>query len=111
MSEQLITTPGLFGENGNFLLERQLGDGGMGGVYMGRDKMLDRPVAVKVMLKEYGEDAEFVEKAKAALGGEICAFIREGAFFVVSRPMSGGEAREALSATGLEAVFCLPVLD
>ena len=51
------------------------------------------------------------EKAKAALGGEICAFIREGAFFVVSRPMSGGEAREALSATGLEAVFCLPVLD
>ena len=64
MSEQLITTPGLFGENGNFLLERQLGDGGMGGVYMGRDKMLDRPVAVKVMLKEYGEDAEFVEKFK-----------------------------------------------
>ena len=51
------------------------------------------------------------EKAKAALGGEICAFIREGAFFVVSRPMSGGEAREALSASGLEAVFCLPVLD
>ena len=64
MSEQLITTPGTFGENGNFLLERQLGDGGMGGVYMGRDKMLDRPVAVKVMLKEYGEDAEFVEKFK-----------------------------------------------
>ena len=65
MSEQqLITTPGVFGENGNFLLERELGAGGMGGVYMGRDKMLDRPVAVKVMLKEYGEDAEFVEKFK-----------------------------------------------
>ena len=31
---------------------------------MGRDKMLDRPVAVKVMLKEYGADAEFVEKFK-----------------------------------------------
>ena len=65
MSEQqLIPTPGVFGENGNFLLERELGAGGMGGVYMGRDKMLDRPVAVKVMLKEYGEDAEFVEKFK-----------------------------------------------
>ena len=64
MSEQLIQTPGTFGENGNFLLERELGTGGMGGVYMGRDKMLDRPVAVKVMLKEFGADAEFVEKFK-----------------------------------------------
>ena len=62
--EQLIATPGVFGETGNFLLERELGKGGMGGVYMGRDKMLDRPVAVKVMLKEYGSDAEFVEKFK-----------------------------------------------
>jgi len=64
MSEQLLKTPCTFGENGNFLLERELGSGGMGGVYMGRDKMLDRPVAVKVMLKEYGADAEFVEKFK-----------------------------------------------
>ena len=64
MSEQLIQTPGIFGENGNFLLERELGSGGMGGVYMGRDKMLDRPVAVKVMLKELGSDADFVEKFK-----------------------------------------------
>lgn len=64
MSEQLIQTPGVFGDNGNFLLERELGAGGMGGVYMGRDKMLDRPVAVKVMLKELGADAEFVEKFK-----------------------------------------------
>lgn len=62
--EQLIQTPGVFGETGNFLLERELGRGGMGGVYMGRDKMLDRPVAVKVMLPEYGSDAAFVEKFK-----------------------------------------------
>ena len=62
--EQLIPTPGVFGETGNFLLEREMGRGGMGGVYMGRDKMLDRPVAVKVMLKEYGADKEFVEKFK-----------------------------------------------
>lgn len=64
MSEQLIQTPGVFGDSGNFLLERELGAGGMGGVYMGRDKILDRPVAVKVMLPEYGSDAEFVEKFK-----------------------------------------------
>ncbi len=64
MSEQLITTPGTFGENDNFVLERELGKGGMGGVYMGRDKMLDRPIALKVMLPEYGSDAAFVEKFK-----------------------------------------------
>ena len=64
MSEQLIQTPCAFGDNGNFLLERELGSGGMGGVYMGRDKMLDRPVAVKVMQREFGADAEFVEKFK-----------------------------------------------
>jgi serine/threonine protein kinase len=64
MSEQLIPTPSVFGETGNFLLERELGCGGMGGVYMGRDKMLDRPVAVKVMLKELGSDPEFVERFK-----------------------------------------------
>lgn len=64
MSEQLIQTPGVFGDNGNFLLERELGAGGMGGVYMGRDKMLDRPIAVKVMLPEFGSDPEFVDKFK-----------------------------------------------
>ena len=61
---QLIQTPCVFGENGNFLLERELGRGGMGGVYLGRDKMLDRPVAVKVMLREFGSDAGFVERFK-----------------------------------------------
>ena len=75
MSEQLIATPGVFGENGNFLLERELGSGGMGGVYMGRDKMLDRPVAVKVMLKEFGSDAEFVER----FNGGVIDPIRQGA--------------------------------
>ena len=68
---QLIQTPCVFGENGNYLLERELGKGGMGGVYMGRDKMLDRKVAIKVMLKELGSDPTFVERfqreAQAAL--------------------------------------------
>ena len=64
MSEQLIATPSVFGDNGNFLLEREIGTGGMGGVYLGRDKLLDRPVAVKVLQKELGADEAFVEKFK-----------------------------------------------
>lgn len=51
------------------------------------------------------------EKAKKALEAEVCEFIREGAFAVISAPMSGTKAAEALAATGLQAKFCLPVLD
>ena len=62
MSENSLVTPCEFGEKGNILLERLIGEGGMGGVYMGRDKMLDRAVAVKIMHKQFGADAQFVEK-------------------------------------------------
>ena len=55
----MIETPADFG---HFLLEKELGHGGMGGVYLARDKMLDRKVAIKVMLKELGSDPKFVER-------------------------------------------------
>ena len=58
-SGQLLPTPSEFG---HFLLEKELGHGGMGGVYLGRDRMLDRPVAIKVMLKSLGDDPAFVER-------------------------------------------------
>ncbi len=57
--EQMIPTPSDFG---HFVLERELGHGGMGGVYLARDKMLDRKVAIKVMLKSLGEDPAFVAR-------------------------------------------------
>ncbi len=57
--EPMIRTPADFG---HFLLEKELGHGGMGGVYLARDKMLDRKVAIKVMLKELGADPTFVER-------------------------------------------------
>ena len=34
---------------GRFLVERELGQGGMGVVYLARDLALDRPVAIKVL--------------------------------------------------------------
>jgi predicted RNA-binding Zn-ribbon protein involved in translation (DUF1610 family) len=46
---------------GPFLLTGLLGRGGMGAVYQGRDESLDRPVAVKVLLRSVGEDREFIE--------------------------------------------------
>ena len=61
MSEQLISTPSEFAK---YTLEKELGHGGMGGVYLGHDNMLDRRVAIKVMLKSYGDDPTFVERFK-----------------------------------------------
>lgn len=58
-NEQMIPTPSDFG---HFLLEKELGHGGMGGVYLARDKMLDRKVGIKVMLKSLGDDPVFLER-------------------------------------------------
>ena len=59
--EVMFKTPCDFG---SFRLEKELGHGGMGGVYLGRDTMLDRPVAIKVMLASLGSDPTFVERFK-----------------------------------------------
>ncbi|MBA2691221.1 MAG: serine/threonine protein kinase [Rubrobacter sp.] len=38
-----------------FRLEREIGSGGMSTVYLGRDEVLDRPVAVKILRGGFGE--------------------------------------------------------
>ncbi len=37
------------------MLERMVGSGGMGRVFLGRDEVLDRPVAVKLLNPNYSE--------------------------------------------------------
>ncbi len=51
------------------------------------------------------------EKAKAALNTEEVVFVTDGRFAVVSAAMTAKEAAARFAATGLEAIFCLPVLD
>src|SRR5829696_4265678 len=38
---------------GQYTVNRLLGQGGMGAVYLGRDKTLDRPVAIKVIKPDH----------------------------------------------------------
>ena len=52
---QILPTPSDFG---SYYVEKALGHGGMGDVYLATDTMLDRQVALKVMLKG---NEEFVE--------------------------------------------------
>src|SRR5262245_61603142 len=43
---------------GPYPIDRELGRGGMGVVYLGRDTRLDRPVAIKVLPEALARDAE-----------------------------------------------------
>lgn len=65
--EGLNTVPGRFG---NYFLLRELGQGGMGSVFLARDSQLNRQVALKVLNPKFGRDPAFVEallkEAKAA---------------------------------------------
>jgi uncharacterized RDD family membrane protein YckC/predicted Ser/Thr protein kinase len=46
----------------HFELQKLLGKGGMGAVYLGLDTSLDRPVAVKVLSLEIGQDPDLVQR-------------------------------------------------
>ncbi|MGQ0616114.1 MAG: Stk1 family PASTA domain-containing Ser/Thr kinase [Acidimicrobiia bacterium] len=48
--------------NGRYELHRRLARGGMADVFLARDQLLDRPVAVKVLFSEYAGDPSFVER-------------------------------------------------
>src|SRR3989337_819837 len=46
--------------NGRYELHRRLGRGGMAEVFLARDQLLDRPVAVKVLFPEFATGPAFV---------------------------------------------------
>ena len=48
--------------NGRYELHRLIARGGMAEVFLARDKLLDRPVALKVLFPEFATDPSFVER-------------------------------------------------
>ena len=52
----------VFGER--YIVQSQVGTGGMATVYRGIDNVLDRPVAIKVMLPQYASDPAFAQRFK-----------------------------------------------
>jgi serine/threonine protein kinase len=96
---------------GNFVLERQLGAGGMGAVYLGRDVTLNRVVAVKVLKPELVSDqkfmATFLREAEitASLNHpnivQVYAFGQhEGVYYMVVEYISGGSLDDKIGERG-----------
>lgn len=95
---------------GNFLLVRLIGAGGMGGVYWARDRVLNRDVAIKVMLKSLGDDRKFIEtflrEAQAAARinhpniAQIYSFGQEkGQPYIVMELVTGGGLDKLMEVT------------
>jgi serine/threonine protein kinase len=96
---------------GNFLLERQIGSGGMGTVYLGQDVMLQRVVAVKVLKPELVADhkflATFLREAEitASLNHpnivQVYAFgEHEQVYYLVVEYISGGSLDDRIVTLG-----------
>ncbi len=96
---------------GNFLLERQVGAGGMGAVYLGRDVTLNRVVAVKVLKPELVTDQKFM--ATFLREAEITASLNhpnivqvyafgehEGVYYMVVEYISGGSLDDKIAKLG-----------
>ncbi len=97
--------------NDRYELHRKLARGGMSDVYLARDLLLDRPVAVKVLFPEYAKDETFVERfrreAQAAANlnhPNIVAIYdwgqQSGTYFIVMEYVEGRSLSEIIRTDG-----------
>ena len=96
---------------GRYQMVRQVARGGMAEVYLARDLLLDRPVALKVLFPEFSADPSFVERfrreARAAANlnhpgiVSIYDWGQEGrTYFIVMEYVDGRTLREVIRAEG-----------
>ena len=106
-----MSDPGPTVFNGRYELHRRLGRGGMAEVFLARDQLLDRPVAVKVLFPEFATDPAFVERfrreatAAANLNHPNIVGVydwgeADGTYFIVMEYVDGRTLSEILRAEG-----------
>ncbi len=100
---------------GRYQIVRHLARGGMAEVYLARDLLLDRPVALKVLFPEFATDRSFVERFRrearsaASLNHPNIVSIydwgeEEGTYFIVMEYVDGLTLRDVIRRQGpLEA--------
>src|SRR4051794_12594956 len=96
-------------------IQRELAQGGMAEVYLARDQLLNRPVALKALFPEYAREPSFVERfrreAQAAANlnhPNIVAIYdwgqEDGTYFIVMEYVEGQALRDLIRSDGpLEA--------
>jgi hypothetical protein len=97
-----------------FVLEREIGSGGMSRVFLGRDEVLDRPVAVKILKPGFGETdigARFRREGRTAAKLSHPNIVQvydagEGEFegrevsYIVMEYVSGGDLKRLIDERG-----------
>src|SRR3989449_11311800 len=92
-------------------IQRGIARGGMAEVYLARDQLLDRPVAVKVLFAEYARDPSFVERFRreaqsaASLNHPNIVAIYDwgqerGTYFIVMEYVRGRSLRDVVQVNG-----------
>ncbi|MET0902188.1 MAG: Stk1 family PASTA domain-containing Ser/Thr kinase [Acidimicrobiales bacterium] len=106
-----MSDPGPTVFNGRYELHRRLGRGGMAEVFLARDQLLDRPVAMKVLFPEFATDPAFVERfrreatAAANLNHPNIVGVydwgeADGTYFIVMEYVDGRTLSDILRAEG-----------
>jgi serine/threonine-protein kinase len=106
-----MSAPGPVIFNGRYELHRRLGRGGMAEVYLARDQMLDRAVAVKVLFPALATDPGFVERfrreAQSAAGLNHPNIVSvydwgeaNGTYFIVMEYVEGESLAELIQSEG-----------
>lgn len=96
---------------GRYELFSRIARGGMSEVFLGRDRLLDRPVAIKVLFPEFATDASFVERfrreAQAAANlsqpnvvGVYDWGNHEGTYYIVMEYVEGRSLAEVIRSDG-----------
>jgi hypothetical protein len=96
---------------GKYVLEQQIGQGGMAVVFRARDDQLGRLVALKIMAPSVASDAEFrqrfIRESKAAAAVDDPHIIpvfeageSAGVLFIAMRYVAGGDVRSLLAREG-----------
>src|SRR5215211_5188618 len=97
--------------NDRYEIRTRIGRGGMADVFLAHDRLLDRPVAVKVLFPEYATDPSFVERfrreAQAAANLNhpnivgVYDWGQQGStYFIVMEYVEGRSLAEILRAEG-----------